>query len=75
MPYAHCSMSRLVCSIAEQLMDDVNIHMMLPNRFVYGLHVSITHPQSPYSHLTFHPSYLTSYMSVSITSLISSLSL
>ena len=66
LPYAHCSRSRLVCSISKQLMDDVNIPMMLPNGFVYGLHVCI--PQSPSSHLTSH-------MSVSITSLISSLSL
>jgi len=36
LPYAHCSQSRLICSISGRALDENNQPMMLPNGYVYG---------------------------------------
>lgn len=36
LPYAHCSQSRLVCSITGRALNENNQPMMLPNGYVYG---------------------------------------
>lgn len=36
LPYAHCSQSRLVCSISGLPLNENNQPMVLPNGYVYG---------------------------------------
>ncbi|KOC65070.1 Macrophage erythroblast attacher [Habropoda laboriosa] len=36
LPFAHCSQSRLVCSISGKPLNEYNHPMMLPNGYVYG---------------------------------------
>ena len=36
LPFAHCSQSRLVCTISGAALNENNQPMMLPNGFVYG---------------------------------------
>lgn len=41
LPFAHCSQSRLFCSISGLPLNEHNIPMVLPNGYVYGEQVSI----------------------------------
>ncbi|KAL7286147.1 hypothetical protein TKK_0019590 [Trichogramma kaykai] len=36
LPFAHCSQSRLVCSISGKALNEYNQPMMMPNGYVYG---------------------------------------
>lgn len=36
LPFAHCSQSRLVCSISGKPLNEYNQPMMMPNGYVYG---------------------------------------
>lgn len=36
LPYAHCSQSRLICSISGEALNEHNHPLMLPNGYVYG---------------------------------------
>jgi len=36
LPFAHCSQSRLVCSMSGKPLNENNVPMMLPNGYVYG---------------------------------------
>lgn len=36
LPFAHCSQSRLVCSLSGKPLNENNVPMMLPNGYVYG---------------------------------------
>lgn len=36
LPFAHCSQSRLVCSISGKPLNEHNQPMMMPNGYVYG---------------------------------------
>jgi macrophage erythroblast attacher len=36
LPFAHCSQSRLVCSISGKALNEHNQPMMMPNGYVYG---------------------------------------
>lgn len=38
LPFAHCSQSRLVCSISGKPLNEYNQPMMMPNGYVYGEH-------------------------------------
>lgn len=40
LPFAHCSQSRLVCSISGKPLNEYNQPMMMPNGYVYGEQVS-----------------------------------
>jgi hypothetical protein len=40
LPFAHCSQSRLVCSISGLPLNEHNQPMVLPNGYVYGEQVS-----------------------------------
>lgn len=55
LPFAHCSQSRLVCSISGKPLNEYNQPMMMPNGYVYGEHVSlILYSFLRYSILLFH---------------------
>jgi macrophage erythroblast attacher len=41
LPFAHCSQSRLVCSISGKPLNEYNQPMMMPNGYVYGEQVNI----------------------------------
>lgn len=41
LPFAHCSQSRLFCSISGLPLNENNIPMVLPNGYVYGEQVYI----------------------------------
>lgn len=41
LPFAHCSQSRLVCSISGKPLNEYNQPMMMPNGYVYGEQVKI----------------------------------
>lgn len=40
LPFAHCSQSRLVCSISGKPLNEYNQPMMMPNGYVYGEQVN-----------------------------------
>lgn len=58
LPFAHCSQSRLVCSISGKPLNEYNQPMMMPNGYVYGeqvghnlkLYINIYIPVSSYPH-------------------------
>ena len=41
LPFAHCSQSRLVCSISGTPLNEHNQPMMMPNGYVYGEQVRV----------------------------------
>ena len=41
LPFAHCSRSRLICSVSGGTLDENNHPLMLPNGYIYGENVSL----------------------------------
>lgn len=51
LPFAHCSQSRLFCSISGKPLNEHNQPMMMPNGYVYGEEVSKSINYTKYSSL------------------------